>query len=712
MRQRTFLLAFLLGASILPAQEAAPPPASQKPLPTFPGQVEQVTVDVVVADKKGVPLKGFTKEAFEIFEDGVRQTVVSFEAVDVPAVASAVPKPPPKVSTNQVRDGAQGRTFVILFDDIRLTPAMAQQAKAAVGDFLTHSVREGDRVTLVATLAGTWWTTRMAAGRDELIGLVKRLDGRYIPDSSRERMTDLEAKRIHMDRDIEVAQRVQRRYAELGVAQQQTPEPQQSRYFATSINPYVESKAAEVYSQCRVRSRTTLTVLERSLEALNATKGRKSVLLISAGFIWDSNLDEFKSVARAARRANTAVYFVDAEGLEGMPFQMTAEFGAALPEIDLGFALSEDFWDAEGAEAIASDSGGFTVHNTNDLSAGFKRVADENSSYYLLGYNPSNTARDGAFRKISVKVPGRRDTEIRARKGYYAPSDGDASRRRPGKDSVFQEALDSPYEIGDIPLRMTHFVGDETMLGKARVEVVAEVDLRALDLEPREGRYLGGVEFLLVTAHRETGEFFRYDQKVEMKLLPATQERLRKTWVPIRRGFELQSGGYQAKIVVRDKRSGRVGTVVHRFEVPELGAFRVSTPVLSDNRREAGESVEEEVLPVARRVFEQGAELLCRFEVFGAQKDGSGMPRVDMGYVVRRVDGSVLKGVAPAEIRPTSLGKLSRLFHFGLQAAEPGEYELVMVFYDHLSGKSLELKEPFSVQAEGALEQASNRPGG
>ena len=115
---------------------------------------------------------------------------------------------------------------------------------------------------------------------------------------------------------------------------------------------------------------------------------------------------------------------------------------------------------------------------------------------------------------------------------------------------------------------------------------------------------------------------------------------------------------------------------------------------------------------MARREFEQGEELTFRFEVYGAQKDGSGMPRVDMGYVVRRVDGSVLRGVPPAEIRPTSVGKLSRLFRFGLQAAEPGEYELVMIFYDHLSGKSLELKEPFTVLVEGGLERASLRPGG
>ena len=56
---------------------------------------------------------------------------------------------------------------------------------------------------------------------------------------------------------------------------------------------------------------------------------------------------------------------------------------------------------------MAADSGGFTVRNTNDLASGFKRIADETRAYYLIGYNPTNTARDGLFRKIQVKVPGR-----------------------------------------------------------------------------------------------------------------------------------------------------------------------------------------------------------------------------------------------------------------------------------------------------------------
>ena len=103
-----------------------------------------------------------------------------------------------------------------------------------------------------------------------------------------------------------------------------------------------------------------------------------------------------------------------------------------------------------------------------------------------------------------------------------------------------------------------------------------------------------------MTSHRETGEFFRYDQKVETRLLPATRERLRKTWFPIRREFELPPGGYQAKIVVKDMRSDQVATVVHRFDVPDPGGFRVSTPVLTDIRREGGASAEVQLLTVAR----------------------------------------------------------------------------------------------------------------
>jgi len=144
-----------------------------------------------------------------------------------------------------------------------------------------------------------------------------------------------------------------------------------------------------------------------------------------------------------------------------------------------------------------------------------------------------------------------------------------------------------------------------------------------------------------------------------------------------------------------------MGTVVHEFEVPDLGQFRVTTPVLSDVREETEDGGTGDRLAVlARRDFAQGASLFCQLEVYGATRlEASGLPRVSMGYQVRRSDGALFTQDAPSIINPTSAGSLSRMIGFSLGDAIPGDYEIVMRVKDELSGKSLELHEPFSVTA-------------
>src|SRR4029079_18681238 len=187
----------------------------------------------------------------------------------------------------------------------------------------------------------------------------------------------------------------------------------------------------------------------------------------------------------------------------------------------------------------------------------------------------SNTARDGKFRKIQVKLAQtqgqeRKGFQVRARKGDYAPSDGKtAVTPKPGApDPAFQAAVDSPFDRDDIPLRMTAYVFEETLLGKTQALIATDVDVRNLSFENKDQRFYDTLEFLLVVAHRETGEFFRYDQKVDLKLQSTTRDKLQKTWFPVVRDFELKPGGYQAKMVVREKSTGRIGTLVHEFEVP------------------------------------------------------------------------------------------------------------------------------------------------
>src|SRR5258707_1155543 len=271
------LLVSLGGSAGLPEKTRA-----QEPPATFPARVEQVTVDVVVADKTGIPITGLRQEELEVYENGVRQAIVSFDGVEVPAAPTAEPARSTRISTNTTKD-ERGRTFVIVFDDLHLTVFTALEARAAVASFLKTGTREGDRVTLVATGGGTRWSARMEAGRDQMIESVKRLVGRYIPDTSRERLSEYEAMRIHVFRDEMIMNRVQRRFETAAV-----PTTQQLGGNRTAIrgveDPVVTSRAAEVYFAVTSRNRITLDALERSINGLAGLKGRKSLILVSNGF--------------------------------------------------------------------------------------------------------------------------------------------------------------------------------------------------------------------------------------------------------------------------------------------------------------------------------------------------------------------------------------------------------------------------------------------
>jgi VWFA-related protein len=690
------------GALLAGVLALSPTASPQEAPPTFPTQVEQVTVDVVVADKAGNPITGLTKEDVEIYENGERQAIASFSAVEVAAAPEEPALPRTRVSTNVGRPRRRtGRTFVILFDDVHLSPFTAQRAKAAVADFLRTATREGDHVTLAAATGGARTSARMVEGRDEMVEAVKRLEGRFVPDTSRDRMTDYEAMRIYLYRDEMIMNRVQRRWEAAGLMTATS----QSRHVTgprAVVDPLVTARATEVYYTAASRNRMTLGTMERALLALERVEGRKSLILVSDGFIYDPQLDLFKRLVDATRRANAAIYFVNSRGLEGLPSGMTAEFSAAVPQEDIGSAFTEALEASEGSESLAADSGGFTVRNTNDLGSGFKRIANETRAYYLVGYNPTNAARDGSFRKIQVKVPGRKGIQVRARKGYYAPSGPQTARAGKAVDADFQDALDSPEEMDDIPLRLTHFVREETaLIGQARVLMALEVDVRSLALEEKDGRSNGTLELLLIAMNRQTGQVSRQDQRVDLKLTPDTLAHVTRTWLPIVREFELATGRYEAKFMVRDKASGRIGTVVHDFEVPNTGQFRASTPVLSDLREEEAEGAPGNRLAIiARRDFPQGDSLFCQLEVYGATRlEETRMPRVSMEYEVRRRDGTLYTRDTPSLINPTPTGAVSRMIGFSLQDAAPGDYEILMRIRDELSGRSLDLREPFTVTA-------------
>ncbi len=695
----SFIAVLISMAPLAVAQETP-----QAAAPRFPSEVELVTVDVVVADKKGQSVTDLGASDFTLIDDGTPQSISSFEKVELPALAQETPPPPPPVSTNMGAETRTGRSFVLVFDDLHLTPLQAVKAKEAVVAFLKTGTREGDRVTLLATGGGTWWTVRMESGRQQLLDMVKRFEGRNNRPQGMDQMGEHEAMRIHVYHDTLVAARVMQRWESLSVPGTGRQANLSSADNAYNIDPFVGMRALEVYEAARQRNTAALEIIQRAVGALTGTRGRKSMILVSEGFINDPNLDQMKRVVQEARRANVAIYFLDVRGLTAMPRSLSAETGPPPVNQEVGSMFIEHTLESAGSEQLASDSGGFTIKNTNDLGGGIQRIANESRAYYLIGYNPTNPLRDGRWRKIQVKV-NRKNVNVRARKGYYAPFDEDPSTitARKQDDKIhdeFRRALDSPRDAEGIPLRLTAYVMGETILGKATTMIVADVNVSAFRFEEQDGRFVDTAEVVLVANHRETGEYWDRSETVELGFASEPRQ-TGNLWYTLTREFELPPGVYQAKLAVRHKKTGRLGSVTHEFDVPKLGELRLSTVVLSDAVQppKPGEGPQPRL--VARRALRPvGPQRLVfgKIEVYGAAKDDRAQPKVSFSYAVRNKDGTTVKSIEPREVPPNDQGAIRQLFAFTTQTLPAGDYELLVTVRDEITGKSKDVREPFTIE--------------
>jgi VWFA-related protein len=722
-RAFSFLFIFTaIGAAMIASVRAASQTSGSQ-TPEFSAEVELVTVDVVVADKQGSPITGLRREEFTLTEDGKAQGIASFEPIVVPtgpAPASAVSK---RVASNTDQLKRNARTFVIVFDGLHLSPMAAIQAKQAIEKFLSTGLNDDDYVMLLSTQSATWMSTRFGLGKEQLLATVRRQKGTARLETGWDFMSDYEALRVDAYRDVDVGARVARRWAASGFMLNRSQEEAMSmgRVAANqsgtaadpsiipqpgTIDSQVTDRAREIRQDARIRQDATLAMLKRVIGALTDVRGRKAVMLVSGGFVVDLDTKERAGVIDVARQANAAIYFVDARGLAGLPTTFSAEWGSSHTGVtandQMAYATESDLL-SEGCQAVAADSGGFTLRSGNDLAAGMGRIARESQAYYLLGYHPTRTTRDGKFHRIGVEV-SRKDVVVRARRGYYAPgADGSVAQQpeAPAGGS-FQSAVDSPYDLDGIPLRIAAHTFGETTDGKVKTIVVADVEVGQFRWNEKEARFLDAVEFLLLVADRATDEVQRYDQTIELNLRPETRAQLQASSLPIRRDFELPPGHYLVKLVVREKNSARTGTVSYDLTVPEPKGLRLSTPVLTDTLREVpGQALPRPVMK-AQRTFASGSRLVCQYDVYGAELGQTDQkPHVRGGYALLRADGALVAEAAATPINAPT-GAVNRILGLSLAGLEPGEYRLALRIEDEVAGRKIEVVEPFAVSAAAA----------
>ena len=144
----------------------------------------------------------------------------------------------------------------------------------------------------------------------------------------------------------------------------------------------------------------------------------------------------YRELLEEARRENVSVYVITPGGLQAPP---TAGQQQSVK------AAYDDL------KSLAQETGGIAVTDTNDLDAGFKRIADDLAAYYLLGYYTTNTKFDGGLRQITVRLRSDRKS-IRARREYRAPTEAEIAALASGPPAPAPVADSGPPAVIGEPM--------------------------------------------------------------------------------------------------------------------------------------------------------------------------------------------------------------------------------------------------------------------
>jgi hypothetical protein len=143
---------------------------------TFREKVEVVSVDVLVLNQLGNPAGGLTQQEFTVKEDGVVQTITSFEAIRFEESEASEAERERFVSNNTAERVRPERAFLVVCDDVHLTTLGARLAEREF-EKLIDGLAPGDVVSVLSTSSKSWWTARLPEGRDELLTWARGVKG-------------------------------------------------------------------------------------------------------------------------------------------------------------------------------------------------------------------------------------------------------------------------------------------------------------------------------------------------------------------------------------------------------------------------------------------------------------------------------------------------------------------------------------------------------
>ena len=408
-----------------------------------------VLIDVTVLDSKGRAVLDIALDDFELTEDGKRQQIVSATLVQAGAVRALTGSPGLDVSTaaqptapgstpvpsreaNAVVDGTPSVT-AILFD--RLSAEARPLAQRAALAYVSTLSPPHDYAAVFLADVGLRTFQSFTNQQEMLRQGLDRLSATAPTNltAAAERAGSQRIQSIDPNRPPTAGAESGGGWVSVGERERRLNAPGPEGLFAR-----LELRMEESYGQflAEYGGQASLMGLRAVVNSLGALPGRKSILYFTENLPITSSLKpKFDALIGQANRANITVYPVDAVGLR----VHSAE--AALNR-NVSVAAAQGIGDANRGDGpytkelerqeqllssrptaalgrLAKETGGFLLENTNELGAGVARMQQERTIYYLLGYQSSNAALDGTFRRVSVKVKRPKMT-VKSRSGYLA----------------------------------------------------------------------------------------------------------------------------------------------------------------------------------------------------------------------------------------------------------------------------------------------------
>ncbi len=685
---------------------------------------EEVVVDVIVTDRNGKPVSNLTPADFEIYEDGVRQQIKSFRLESrarVESTESAKDKPLPEVARGNTVPTAH--LVSLVFDTTGTGRDGALMARRAVEDYVKNLMADDAFVAVFGTGISMHIFQPFTKDRAALLKAIEVVtsgDLQRFGSISSEIRTQLES----IVTGWSDAEKMTAAYGDsasyiVGSARDEgmRSDPNVGRDISTLALASLRTLLVFQRYEREYQGRMNVSGLLAIIDAQRIFAGRKTILYFSGGFMVSPDVaPQFRSVISAANRANVTIYAVDTAGLRlDNPSQpSTLEVDAILggrgrnpnPELVVGgrSALGRVEEVARmntltNLDELSSETGGYTIKNTNDLKSGLHRIIEDLREYYVLTYTPENSNFDGKFRRIVVNVT-RPELSVRSRSGYYAFRSRD-SMPIVGFEAQLLETLNATSPGDEFPLSM----GAYHFLSKNEARTAAlflEFPMSAIKVEVDKKRktYQAHVDAMILLKEPGGAVLRKLSREYSLDGSLEQLDQAQKRNLSFLRTVPIAPGRYALEAVVRDRLTGKAAvkreTLVVAPASPEK--IQISSLILSKNAIPASEAEKMDkenpfvvqasanVMPDLARVYRKSTDkhLLVYFIVYPALQSQSPVEATlqfqQNGKLLARAGGS-LPG-------PDSSGRIQYVTTFDLDNFEPGDYSLQVTVKDGRSSAS------------------------